>query len=298
MNSSRPTLPVSTHRHPLPPVGSSLYYTLQMVPSSRRAALRDWWQWWHEVSSIPFDVQDPGVAETKLRWWIQEVQAGAQGQPTHPLTQALMPPTTAQNDTAKAPLAGELPLWLNQIEGLITLIHQTRWLDAAALQHHRNQTTAAATEAAAVLLGATTPAARQAARQLGLGCRQTHQLARLGQDARAGWVHVPVDVLQKHEVRAHELTKPAPKSGEHWPALLTYLCDQAQAQLLGGLTAIRALSRPERRALRPLVALAQMQLALLDEIRASEDRVLHERLLLTPVRKWWISAKVRLGLLH
>ena len=295
MNSSRQTLPPSTDRSPLPPVGSSLYYALQMVPSSRRAVLRDWWQWWHEVSSIPFDVQDPGVAESKLRWWLQEVHSAAQGQPTHPLTRALMPP---QGGVTKAPLPPELPLWLNQIEGLIALIHQTRWLDAATLQHHRLQTTGAAAEGCAVLLGATTEAARQAARQLGVGCRQAHQLARLGQDARAGWVHVPVDVLQTHEVRAHELTKPAPKSGEHWPALLSYLCDQAQAQLQAGLTAIGALSRAERRSLRPLVALTHMQLALLEEIRASEDRVLHERLLLTPVRKWWISTQVRLGLRH
>lgn len=285
MNSSHPTPPRSPDRLPSPSVGSTLYYTLQMVPSPRREALRCWWQWWHEVSSIPFDIQDPGVAEAKLQWWHQEIQGAAKGQATHPLTQALMP-------------SPELPLWLQQIEGLITLIHQTRWLDAAALQHHRKQTTASAAEGCAVLLGATTEAARLAARQLGQGCRQVHQLARLGQDARAGWVHVPVDVLQKHNVRAHELTKPAPQAGENWPALLAYLCEQAQAQLNGGLTGIRALDRTERRALRPLVALAHMQLALLDEIRASEDRVLHERLLLTPLRKWWIGAKVRLGLLH
>ncbi|MGE5451845.1 MAG: squalene/phytoene synthase family protein [Acidobacteriota bacterium] len=295
MNPSHLAPPAaSSDRAPLPPVGSSLYYSLQLVPSARRAALRNWWQWWHEVSSIPFDVQDPGVAETKLRWWHQEVRAAAQGQATHPLTRALLTRTAASPAIA----APELPLWLNQIEGLIDLIHQTRWLDAAALRRHLTQTTACAAEGCAVLLGATSPEAREVARQWGLGWRQVHQLARLGQDARAGWVHVPVDVLQQHEVRAHELTKPAPRASEHWPALLQDLCDQAQTQLEQGLQAARALPANERRALRPLTGLTHMQLALLAEIRASQDRVLHERLLLTPLRKGWIATQARLGLLN
>lgn len=293
MTQSRSSQPIRADRHPpSPPTGSALYYALQMVPSPQRPALRDWWQWWHELSSIPFDVQDPGVAETKLRWWYQEIQVAANGQPTHPLTQSLLKRPTE---------SGSLPdwaLWTSQIDGLIALIHQTRWLDAAALRHHQAQTTAAAAEGAAALLGAQSQAAKEAARQLGQGWRQVHQLARLGQDARAGWVHVPVDVLQQHEVRAHELTKPAPQAGPNWPALLAFLCDQAHAQLTVGLASTKALQRAERRAMRPLVALSHMQLALLAEIRNSQDRVLHERLLLTPVRKWWICAQVRLGWLN
>lgn len=132
---------------------------------------------------------------------------------------------------------------------------------------------------------------------MGLGWRQVHQLARLGQDARAGWVHVPVDVLQKHDVRAHELTKPAPMASTNWASLLTYLCEQARAQLQLGLQQVNQLPRAERRKLMPLVAVSQMQLSLLHEIELGQDRILHERLLLTPLRKWWIAQRVRLGLL-
>ena len=273
---------------PTPPAGSALYYALQLVPSRKRETLRAWWHWWHEVSSIPFNIQDPGVAESKLLWWQQEVLAAFRGQATHPLTKALI----VENQ------APDKQLWLSQIDGLIELIHQTRWLDVAGLRQHQFKTTAAAAVGAAHLLGASSDAAKDAARQLGQGLRQVHQLARLGQDARAGWVHVPVDVLQQHDVRAHELTKPAPQASANWPHLLTCLCDQAQENLNAGLLAKRQLSGVEARALKPLTALSHMQLALLAEIRKSQDRVLHERLILTPVRKWWIAARVRVGLLR
>ena len=257
--------------------------------------MRDWWQWWHEISSIPFNVQDPGVAEAKLNWWDQEIQQASAGQANHPLTQSVFSPRNTQGEQTRLP---EVALWRSQINGQINLVHQTRWLDAASLQQHVDQTTGSAAEGCAVILGAHSEAARQAARTLGLGWRQVHQLARLGQDARAGWVHVAVNVLQEHDVKAHELTKPAPQAGPQFPKLIESLSDSATGHLKTGLQAIRKLPRTERNALRPLVALSWMQLTLLKEIQNSQDRILHERLLLTPLKKWWIATRVRWGLLR
>ena len=76
-----------TSRLPTPPAGSSLYYALSLIPPQNRPALRNWWHWWHEVSSIPFNVQDPGVAEAKLVWWSNEVECAAKGHATNPVTQ-------------------------------------------------------------------------------------------------------------------------------------------------------------------------------------------------------------------
>ncbi|HET8694047.1 MAG TPA: squalene/phytoene synthase family protein [Aquabacterium sp.] len=276
----------------MPTVGSSIYYALQSVPWARRAALRNWWQWWHDISSIPYNIQDPGVAEAKLAWWRQEVIDASQGKGTHPLTRALY--AQASPTTAPLPIA----IWMDQIEGQIQLVHQTRWLDTGVWLHHCDHTTGAAAEGCAVLLGANRPESLQIARQLGVGWRRAHQLARLGQDARAGWVHVPIDMLQAHQVRAHELTKPAPQANPTFHELLDTLVTQASEQMTTGLAAIRKLDRSERRAMKPLVVLTHLQLALLQEIKLQQDRILHERLLLTPLKKSWISTKVRLGWLR
>lgn len=291
MNSS--SLPSSSDVYPRP--GSSLYYALACVPAPRRPTLLLWLQWWHETAQIPFKIHDPGVAETKLRWWLQEVRDTTQGQPHHPVVKGLLTP-----DAVSSPaVLPDWPLWTSQLDGLLNLVHQTRWLDDASWQRHAQQTTGAACEGAACLLGASSDAARQCARQLGWGLRQAHQLARLGQDARAGWVQVGIDVLQAHDVKAHQLSKPdAARIPPGWPALLAHLHQQAAASLRKALDGCRTLPAQEARALLPLRVLAHLHLSLIDEIAQQSDRVLHERIVLTPLRKWWITRQVRWGLLR
>lgn len=291
MNSTPSPLPPSPSL-PVPRPGSSLYHALRSAPAARRPALQLWLRWWHEVSQIPFTVSDPGVAETKLRWWAQEVRDSSQGHPHHPLM-------CERAALAALPATGHWPdwaLWTQQLDGLTQLVQQTRWLDDASLQRHNRLTTGAAVEGAACLLGADSDAARSAACLLGTGLRQAHQLARLGQDARLGWINVAIDVLQTHDVKAHQLSKPdAEQIPQGWSGLLAHLHQQARASIEQGLQAIDALPPEEERALLPLRVLAHIHLAQMREIVSKGDRILHERVLLTPLRKWWIAQQLRWG---
>ncbi|WP_298012354.1 squalene/phytoene synthase family protein [uncultured Aquabacterium sp.] len=276
---------------PFPRPGSSLAAALALVPVRRRAASAIWLNWWHEVSAIPYAVSDPGVAETKLRWWQQQVHGAAQhARAEHPLLKAWLALPLEERGLQ------DWSLWLGQIDALLGLLQQTRWLDQATMLRHIDGSTGRACEGAALVLGASdTDATRAAGRQIGRGLRLAHQLARLGQDARAGWVHVPIDTLQAHAVRAHELTKPGAQLPAGWPGLLAALHAQAADSLQQGLALVRALPAADRRALRPLVALAHMHLALIDEVRTHGDRVLHERIMLTPLRKSWIALRASWG---
>jgi phytoene synthase len=250
--------------------------------------LQAWIHWWHEVSGIPLNVGDPGVAQTKLSWWHQEVRHGFEGKPSHPLTKALCQPVP---EPGRQP---PLEVWLAQVEGMQALVQQTRWLDEPSQKKHALATTGAACEGAAWLLGARSEAALTAAHELGWGLRQAHHLARLGQDARLGWLHVPVSTLQQHDVKAHELLRPTHgQAPEQWPALLAYLHAQTRQSLEASSRAIAKLPATERKALRPLAVLAALQIALIDEIATRGAEVLHQRILLTPLRKWWISTRVR-----
>jgi len=288
MNSSTPA-----PNHPA--LGTSLYYALQSAPQPQRACLTLWLQWWHEIAQIPLNVSDPGVAETKLRWWTQELQSCRQGQASHPITKALS--NSVRDTDAASDRVWQLAL--EQVNAMIDLVHQTRWMDQATLRRHQMGSTGAATEAAALLLGVRSAQGASLARQLGVGLRQSHQLARLGQDARAGWVHVPIDVLQNHDVRAHQISKPQlGQTPPGWSALLAHLLLVAQTDLNQALAGIRTLPSPEQGALKPLIAMAHMHLRLLDALGESGDTVLHQRLMLTPLRKWWITQKVQWGLLR
>lgn len=290
-----PSSPSSAVADTFPRVGSSLYYALATTPAPQREALHVWLRWWHETAQIPLRISDPGVAETKLRWWQQALQDASQGQTQHPLLKAMHQPGVVRPPAQLPPW----PCWQSQLDGLITLINQNRWLDEISLQRHAQTTTGAACEGAAFLLGAHDAASLAVARQFGYGLRQAHQLSRLGQDARSGWVNVAIDVLQTHNVRAHQLSKPDPAQvPDGWAGLLHHLHEQASGTLTQALAACKALPPDQAKALRPLVVLAHIHRSQIKAVASQGDRVLHERIVLTPLRKWWISQQVRWGLLR
>jgi phytoene synthase len=262
---------------------------LRLVPSARRPALDLWLRSWHELSRIPLSVQDPGVAETKLAWWRQEIAEAAQGRARHPLTREWL--TLVATESPPRPMPWEC--WQAQIDGLVQLTHQTRWIDDASLQRHALQTTGNACVVAAHLLGVHHGTALDAARQLGQGLRQSHALARLGQDARAGWVMVGIDWLQDHGVRAHQLSRPEKPMPKGWDGLLMSLHQRTRATLESALVAMRALPAEDRRALTPLRYLGHHALDQADAVRAAGEVVLHQRIVLTPLRKAWTAQRVR-----
>ena len=269
--------------------GSSLALALATA-GARRPALHAWVQWWMEVSRIPYAVSDASVGERKLAWWGQAVAQGFQQAPQHPLLQALMGPSGARELAEVPPLA----LWASQIQGLETLLQQTRWLDTLSLEQHMRQTTGAACAGAAWVLGARSEAAQQWAQSLGVALRRAHILARLGQDAHAGWLHIPVDVLQRHDVRAHEWLRPGPDAPT--PAMLALMSAwQADVveRLQSAMTQMQALRTSERQALRPLRVLTRLNLMLMQDLAHQHYPVVRQRISVGPWRKTWAAWSTR-----
>ena len=278
---------------PAPRPGSILHLALLSADALHRPGLAAWAAWWHEVSQIPYTVSDPSVADRKLGWWQQAVADGFAQPPQHPLLRALLMPQGRLDAHGVPPM----PLWLEQLKGLQALTQQTRWMDEATLVAHMNATTGAACQGAAWMLGATSADAGALARQLGVGLRRAHILARLGQDAQHGWLHIPIDVLQRHGVRAHELLRPlAPLPGPDIQALLAAWAAQARQEIDAALAGMRAAPLlAERRALKPLAVLAKLHTALLEDLAQAGYPVLRQRMMLGPWRKWRATQAARWG---
>ena len=64
--------------------GSSFYYAFMFLPPARRQAMTAFYAFCREVDDVADDVQDPGVAATKLDWWRREVDASFARQPVAP----------------------------------------------------------------------------------------------------------------------------------------------------------------------------------------------------------------------
>lgn len=248
-----------------------------------------WMAWWHEVSRIPVDVSDPSVAERKLQWWAQASQDAFQRAPDHPLLKAIHDHAPTPDDVPP------LPLWLSQIEGLMTLTGQTRWMDETTLVRHMQATTGAASAGLAWALGGRSPEVQHLAHDAGLALRRSHILFRLGQDCRQGWLHLPIDRLQTADVKAHELLRPAsPQPDERIRALLQGWSTQALDGLATFQRQAAALpQRHERAALRPALVLADLHVRLHHDIAAQGFAVTTQRLSLGAWRKLWTAQKSR-----
>ena len=260
--------------------GSSFYYAFLFLPKPRRAAITAFYAFCREVDDVVDDMVDAGVASTKLAWWQSEVAKSFAGQPTHPVMQALMP------------LVGEYRIEQRHlqsvIEGCQMDLSQTRYLDYPSLQRYCHLVAGVVGEVAANIFGQTDPQTTAYAHKLGQALQLTNILRDVGEDALRGRIYLPVNELQRFEVKAHEILKR--NYSERFTALM-----QFQAQRAQGLydEALALLPDVDRRAQKPGLMMASIYRDLLREIERDNFQVLHQRISLTPLRKLWLAWRVQ-----
>lgn len=260
--------------------GSSFYYAFLFLPKQRRAAITAFYAFCREVDDVVDDMVDPGVAATKLAWWQAEVAKAYAGQPSHPVMQALMP------------LATEFHIGQGHlqavIEGCQMDLAQTRYLDYPNLQRYCHLVAGVVGEVAAGIFGQTQPQTTAYAHKLGQALQLTNILRDVGEDALRGRIYLPVNELQQFDVKAQEILQR--RYSERFTALMQFQAQRAHALYDEAL----ALLPPEdRRAQKPGLMMASIYRALLTEIERDNFQVLHQRISLTPLRKFWLAWKVQ-----
>jgi len=264
--------------------GSSFYYAFLFLPPPKRAAITAFYAFCREVDDVVDDALDPSVAAAKLAWWRQEVATSFAGQPSHPVTKALMP-RTAAHGIAAAHLAAV-------IDGCEMDLQQTRYLDFASLERYCHLVAGVVGEVAANIFGRTQQQTVAYAHTLGRALQLTNIIRDVGDDARRGRIYLPMDELQRFGVKAAEiLQRQAPWGySERFTELMRFQAARAQQTYDDAL----ALLPPEDRAAqRPGLMMANIYRTLLREIEADGFQVLHQRTSLTPLRKLWIAVRTK-----
>ena len=143
-------------------------------------------------------------------------------------------------------------------------------------------------EVAAQIFGQTDPATTQYAHRLGQALQLTNILRDVGEDALRGRIYLPVNDLQQFDVKAHEVLKR--EYSERFTALMRF-----QAKRAHGLydEALALLPAADRRAQKPGLMMASIYRTLLREIEGDNFQVLHQRISLTPLRKFWLAWKMQ-----
>lgn len=260
--------------------GSSFYYAFLFLPAARRAAITAFYAFCREVDDVVDEVHEPDVAHRKLAWWDTEVATAFTGRPTHPVMQALMPWATEFGIRAEQLHA--------VIQGCRMDLQQTRYLDYPALEGYCHLVAGVVGEVSARIFGQTQEATTAYAHKLGQAFQLTNIIRDVGEDAMRGRIYLPIDELQRFDVKAHEILNR--KYSPNFTALM-----QFQAQRAHGLyeEALALLPAADRRAQKPGLMMANIYRTLLREIERDGFQVLHQRVSLTPLRKFWLAWKVQ-----
>lgn len=256
--------------------GSSFYYSFVFLPSERRRAITALYAYCREIDDVVDEASDPSVAGAKLAWWTDEIVRLYKNEPQHPVTRALHPHLTK--------FTIERDRLLQILEGMRMDLDQSRYLDYSGLRRYCHLVAGVVGELAVSIFGAQKPSTLEYARQLGLALQLTNILRDVGEDARRGRIYLPIEDLQRFGIKAADLL--AARYVDGFEALMRFEAQRARDAYRAAWAALPA---DERRAQRPGLIMGAIYATLLAEIERENFRVLHQRVSLTPVRKFAIA---------
>lgn len=260
--------------------GSSFYYAFLFLPKERRAAITAFYAFCREVDDVVDEVTDPGVAATKLAWWKTEAHKAFTSQSAHPVMQALMPHAKTYGIEERHLQA--------VIEGCQMDLDQTRYLDLAGLQRYCHLVAGVVGEVAARIFGQTDERTTEYAHTLGQALQLTNIIRDVGEDAMRGRIYLPISELQQFDVKAHEINKR--EYSDRFTALMRFQAERAHSLYD---KALGLLPDADRHAQKPGLMMASIYRTLLREIESENFQVLHQRISLTPLRKFWLVWKMQ-----
>ncbi|MBL8266777.1 squalene/phytoene synthase family protein [Steroidobacter sp.] len=258
------------------PPGSLRYFSLLYAPEARREAVLALYVIESEIRESAKSASHD-VAHTRLTWWRAETDRLINGNPQHPATRLLLERATFE-DRAVFNKLHEMLAAADMDLARMTFSNQQEFRAYCSRSGGAIQELIASALAAPGTLDETT---RATANKLGVGIRMAEVIRDLRQDAYDGNVYLPLDLLDKHELKTDHLRarEVDPKLKE----VLRSVRDTARPEL------DLPKRGPQTEHLRPVFVLAALHRKLLDHIAARHYDVATERIDLSPLQKPWTA---------
>ena len=259
--------------------GSSFYYSFRFLPEQRRRAITALYAFCREVDDVVDECMDENVAHTKLAWWRSEVDKIYASCPEHPVGRALLPHVSTY----------DLPQGLLHeiIDGMEMDLQEARYNSFKDLQLYCHRVAGVVGQLAAQIFGYQDHRTLKYAHTLGLAFQLTNIIRDVGEDARRGRIYLPVEDLQRFQVPASDVL-----NYRETPAFRELMLFQIERAEQYYQQALDLLPKVDRKTQRPGLMMAAIYRATLEEIRRDgPEKVLNQRLSLTPIRKLWLAWK-------
>lgn len=177
--------------------GSSFYYAFLFLPAQQRRAITAVYAFCREVDDVVDECTDPSVARIKLAWWSKEINGLFEGRAEHPVAQALQPHLSTFGLREEQFQA--------IIDGMQMDLDQTRYMDWPGLRKYCWHVAGVVGQLSAQIFTYQNSDTLAYAEKLGLALQMTNIIRDVGDDARRGRIYLPIDDLQKHNVKAADI---------------------------------------------------------------------------------------------
>lgn len=259
------------------PPGSMRYYAWLYAPEAHRdviAALFLIESELHDSAHAPHE-----VAHVRLQWWREEFDRLTQGKPQHPAMRALHAAGQRNNRQHNFDLLQQMHLSAAQ-----ELAKATYDTNAELEQYLRGGMGSLCQLATQLIAQDMTPAAFDAAAQLGAFIRRVETLRDLRHDFHHGRLYLPLNELDKLDIEYETLQHAV------WPANFDGWLKQGCNQWLHQYQRlINSLMNTEKPALRPVLVLAALHEKLLRSLARDPQQLTRQRIELAPMQKLWTS---------
>ena len=263
--------------------GSSFYYAFLFLPPEQRRAITAVYAFCREVDDVVDECTDASVARIKLAWWTKELHTLYQEhRAEHPVLQALQP-HIGTFDLREAQFQAI-------IDGMEMDLDQSRYMDWPGLRKYCWHVAGVVGQLSAQIFTYQSDRTPAYAEKLGLALQMTNIIRDVGDDARRGRIYLPIDDLQKHNVKAADILNS--RESDDFRALMAFQTARARSLYR---EAADLLDEQDRRAQRPGLMMAAIYYTLLCEIEKDGWPVLSSRISLTPLRKLIIAWKIWVG---
>lgn len=257
--------------------GSSFYASFRFLNLGQRRAITALYAFCREVDDIVDECSEPKVALTALAWWRADIARLFTGQqPEHPVQQALKPYVEQYH------MPGEL--FLDIIDGMQMDLDTQRYQTFESLSKYCHCVAGVVGQLSARIFGYSNEQTLEYAHELGLAFQLTNIIRDVGEDARRGRIYLPLDELAQFSVSEADILNC--RESEQLKKLMTFQIERAENIYRHAWSLLPAQDRKAQRV--GLIMAAVYQATLFEIKRDGAQKVLNQRLSLSPASKFWL----------